>query len=85
MIGLFSITRTSHIPRQSPLSSFVRLIPLFIVVISGFVLYQLFMAAVFARGGQWPFAGIYALMAVAGVALIRTLVINKRKLSPPSR
>lgn len=67
------------------MSSFVRLIPLFIVVISGFVLYQLFMAAVLARGGQWPFAGLYALMALAGVALIRTLVINKRKLSPPSR
>ena len=79
------LTQTSHIRRQNPLSSFVRLIPLFIVVISGFVLYQLFMAAVFAKGGQWPFAGIYALMAIAGLALIRTLVINKRKLSPPSR
>ena len=79
------LTQTSPIRRQNPLSSFVRLIPLFIVIIGGFVLYQLFMAVVLARGGQWPFAGIYALMALAGVALVRTLVINKRKLTPPAK
>ena len=52
-------------------------------MISGFALYQLFMAVVLAARGQWPFAALYAVMSIAGWALARTLWINKRKLTAP--
>ena len=67
------------------MAAFARLIPLLLVVIGGFVLYQLFVAVLFASRQQWGFTALYALMAIAGAALARTLWINKRRLSPPPR
>jgi hypothetical protein len=59
--------------------------PLLLVMIAGFALYQLFVALMLASRGQWPFAALYAVMSLAGWALARMLWINKRKVSPPEK
>ena len=69
------------------MGSFGKLIPFLLVLVSAFALYQLVAAILFAARGNWPFAGLYAVMAIAGVALARTLWINKARLSgkaPPT-
>jgi hypothetical protein len=59
--------------------------PLLLVLIAGFALYQLFVALMLASRGQWPFAALYAVMSMAGWALARMLWINKRKVTPPEK
>lgn len=59
--------------------------PLLLVMIAGFALYQLFVALMLASRGQWPFAALYAVMSMAGWALARMLWINKRKVTPPEK
>ena len=69
------------------MGSFGKLIPFLLVLVSAFALYQLAAAILFASRGNWPFAGLYAVMSLAGVALARSLWINKARLSgkaPPS-
>lgn len=61
----------------------VRLIRFLTVLVGAFALYQFFYALMFASRQQWPFAGLYAVMAIAGGALARALWLNKRKLSRP--
>ncbi len=63
------------------MSAFARLIPLLLIIISGFALYQLFVAMLFASRQQWGFAALYILMALAGGALARMLWINKKRLT----
>jgi len=63
--------------------SFIRLLPAFIVVVSGFALYQAFAAVLFAIGKDWPMAGLYALLAIAGMVIARTLWLNRAKLARP--
>ncbi len=63
------------------MSAFARLVPLLLIIISGFALYQLFVAMLFASRQQWGFAALYILMALAGAALARMLWINKKRLS----
>ena len=59
--------------------------PLLLVLIAGFALYQLFVALMLASRGQWAFAALYAVMSMAGWALARMLWINKRKVTPPEK
>jgi hypothetical protein len=63
------------------LSTFARFLPILLIVVAGFALYQLFMALTLASQGQWPFAAIFALMSIAGWALARVLWNAKRKMS----
>lgn len=67
------------------MSTFARLMPLLLVMIAGFALYQLFVALMLASRGEWPFAALYAVMSMAGWALARMLWINKRKATPPEK
>lgn len=60
-----------------------RLVNLLLFVVSAFALYQLVAAISFAARQQWAFAGLYAVMAIAGGALARALWLNRRKLSRP--
>jgi hypothetical protein len=67
--------------------SFGKLIPFLLVLVSIFGVYQLAAAVLFAARGNWPFAGLYVVMSLAGFALARSLWINKARLSgkaPPS-
>ena len=61
--------------------TFARLLPLLLIVIAGFALYQLFFAFALATRGQWPFAAIYLIMSIAGWALAMVLWNAKRKMS----
>lgn len=63
--------------------AFFRLVPFLTVLIVAFALYQLFAALLFASRQQWGFAGLYAVMAIAGGALARALWMHRRKLSHP--
>ena len=61
------------------MSTFVRLIPLLLVVIALFAIYQLIVAVMLALKGEWAFAAIYLLMTFAGFALARTLWASRQK------
>ena len=77
-------TQSNH---GGTLTAFGKLIPLLIVLVSVFALYQLVSAVLLAAQGNWPFAGLYGVMSIAGAGLARALWINKARLSgkaPPS-
>ena len=80
-IRLSSLQSFSH--HRTNVPSFARLIPLLIIVIAGFALYQLLTGLMLAARGEWPFAALYVVLSIAGWALARTLWINKRKLTAP--
>jgi hypothetical protein len=63
------------------LSTFARFLPILLIVVAGFALYQLFVALTLASQGQWPFAAVFGLMSIAGWALARVLWNAKRKMS----
>lgn len=58
--------------------SFV-LAPLLILITTGFALNYLYAAVVHARARSWPFAGFYALLGVAGLALAIALWRGRRQ------
>ncbi len=64
--------------------SFARFLPLLLVIVAGFALYQLFIALTLAANGQWPFAAVFGLMSIAGWALAKVLWNAKRKMSQPN-
>ena len=63
------------------MAAFLRLSPFLTVLIAAFALYQLVTALYLASRQQWPFAALYAVMAIAGAALARALWINRKKYS----
>jgi uncharacterized protein YqgC (DUF456 family) len=63
------------------MSTFARILPVLLIVVAGFALYQLFIALTLASKGQWPFAAVFTLMSIAGWALARVLWNAKRKMS----
>ncbi len=63
------------------MTGFFRLVPFLIVLIVGFAFYQLYFAYLLAMRGEWPFAALYLVMAMAGGALARALWVNRQKVS----
>lgn len=63
-----------------PSSPFGRLIPLLMVIVIAFAMFQLYSAAMFAASRQYGFAAFYTVFGFAGVALARALWIHRRKL-----
>lgn len=65
--------------------AFAKLIPVLLFIICAFAIYQLILAVTLVSRGEWPIAGLYLLMAVAGGALARTLWIARQKLKGSGR
>ena len=65
------------------MAAFLRLSPFLTVLIAVFAVYQLVTALYMASRQQWPFAALYAVMAIAGAALARALWINRKKYAQP--
>lgn len=63
------------------MTGFFRLVPFLLVLIVAFALYQLYFAFILASRSEWPYAALYLVMAMAGVALARALWLNRQKLS----
>jgi len=59
--------------------SFGKLIPVLIVVVSLFSLFQLYTAIMFLAHGQYAFAAFNLVFSFAGVALGRALWINRAR------
>jgi hypothetical protein len=60
------------------------LTPLLVAFAFGFGLYQLYLALRFLRAGSYPFAAIWALMGVGGIALGIALWRTRKKFRPPT-
>ena len=61
------------------MSAFGRLIPFLTVIIVLFALFQVFASVNLGIRGQYPFAALYGVFAIAGFALARALWVNRRK------
>lgn len=61
------------------MSAFGRLIPLLTIVILLFALYQVFASASLGIRGEYAFAALYGVFAIAGFALARALWANRGK------
>jgi hypothetical protein len=61
------------------MSSFGKLIPVLIVLVSLFALFQLYTAIMFLSHGQYAFAAFNLVFSFGGVALARALWINRSR------
>lgn len=59
--------------------SFARLIPLLIVIVAGFSLFQLYTAIMFISQRQYAFAAFNLVFSFAGIALARALWMNRSR------
>jgi hypothetical protein len=62
-------------------SAFGRLIPLLVVIVAFFALFQLWTAIVFLARREYIGASLYLVFSFAGLALARALWMNRAKLS----
>ena len=60
------------------------LTPILVIVAFGFGGLQLYYALALLRAGNFPFAGIYCLMGIGGIALGIALWRTRRKFGPPA-
>lgn len=62
------------------MSKFGRLIPLLIVVVTAFALFQLYTAIMFLSHREYAFAAFNLVFSFGGLALARALWINRSRL-----
>jgi hypothetical protein len=60
------------------------LTPILVILAFGFAGIQLYYALALLRAGNFPFAGIYSLMGIGGIALGIALWRARRKFRPPA-
>lgn len=62
------------------MNGFIKLVPVLLVIVVIFALLQLYQAIALLRAGSYPFAALYAVLAIAGLALARGLWVQRRKM-----
>ncbi len=62
------------------MNGFLRLVPLLLFIVVAFALLQLYTAIGYVRSGNYPFAGLYAVLAIAGLALSRGLWVQRNRI-----
>jgi hypothetical protein len=62
------------------MSGFLKLIPILLVIVVLFSLLQLYTAVVYTIRGSYPFAALYAVLSIAGLAIARGLWVQKRNI-----
>jgi hypothetical protein len=62
------------------MSTFGRLIPFLIVIVTAFALFQLYTAIMFLANRQYAFAAFNLVFSFGGLALARALWINRARL-----
>ena len=62
------------------MSGFLKLVPVLLVIVVLFALLQAYQAITLLRAGQYPFAALYAVLAIAGLALARGLYVQRRRM-----
>jgi len=62
------------------MSGFLKLVPVLLVIVVLFALLQAYQAINLLRAGQYPFAALYAVLAIAGLALARGLYVQRRRM-----
>jgi len=60
------------------------LTPILVIIAFGFGVLQLYYALALLRAGNYPFAAIYSLMGIGGIALGIALWRTRRKFRPPA-
>ena len=60
------------------MSAFIRFVPVLLVVVGLFALLQLYSAIVYIIHGEYGFGALYAVLAIAGLAIARGLWIQRR-------
>jgi hypothetical protein len=58
------------------------LVPLLVLLTAGFALFQLFLFGIALRVRDWPMAGMYLVMGIAGVAIASSLWRTARRRLP---
>jgi hypothetical protein len=64
---------------------FVRLIPVLLVIVILFALLQGYSAVMYAVSGNYPFAALYAVLTIAGLAIARGLSMQRRRFKSNTR
>jgi hypothetical protein len=62
------------------MSGFIKLVPILMVIVVMFALLQGYTAFTLLRAGSYPFAALYGVLAIAGLALARGLWVQRRNL-----
>jgi len=58
---------------------FIRLVPFLLVIVVLFALLQGYSAVAYAISGNYPFAALYGVLAIAGLAIARGLWMQHRR------
>lgn len=72
--------RLSLLFSQSNMSAFGRLVPVLVVVVIMFALFQLYTALMYLRQGEYAFSAFNLVFSFGGFALARALWTNRSRL-----
>ena len=62
------------------MNGFMKLVPVLLVIVVIFALLQAYSAIALLRHGSYPFAALYGVLAIAGLALARGLWVQRGKM-----